>query len=560
MATYQISAPDGSKYEITAPDSASQSDVLAYAQAHHVASAAPASARPDSQFGDIWKSGLSGLTQGITGAAGLLNDAMPGNLAQNIVHYGSQALGGPSVPATLDVTKSLDDTIQKNIAPYHDPQTTAGKYARTLGQFAPGLIAGPEGILPRLASVAIPAVGSEALGQATEGTPYEGAARFAGGLAGAGVSSSLERLVNSAGASAASAAPSAAASARGLEPVGPLGRISSQLLAVPSGVGAKTLQTAYQAGRAGGAPAQAFIDNLTGNVAPETVLAKAKAALSGLKDAKNAAYRSGMADVAADQTVLSFKPIDTAMEDLGYVSTFKGVDIKPQVAGVRNDVQDLIDKWKALDPAEYHTPEGFDALKQQVGDLRDAQPYGSQGRLVVDRAYNAVKDAIVDQAPSYANTMRSYWDASNQINDIQRTLSLNPKATVDTALRKLQSTMRDGVNTNFGQRAQLVQAMDKDGTLMSSLAGQAAHQWAPQGLARAVASGDAFVGTAAALAHNPVLAAGTLASLPLMSPRLMGSAAYGLGSAARLGRQAAPSLLRHSNTLPLLMLRAAASQ
>lgn len=34
MAKYRISAPDGSTYEVTAPDEASQDDVLAYAQAH----------------------------------------------------------------------------------------------------------------------------------------------------------------------------------------------------------------------------------------------------------------------------------------------------------------------------------------------------------------------------------------------------------------------------------------------------------------------------------------------------------------------------------------------
>lgn len=32
MAKYRITAPDGGVYEITAPDNASQEDVLAYAQ------------------------------------------------------------------------------------------------------------------------------------------------------------------------------------------------------------------------------------------------------------------------------------------------------------------------------------------------------------------------------------------------------------------------------------------------------------------------------------------------------------------------------------------------
>lgn len=72
--------------------------------------------------------------------------------------------------------------------PLYQPQTKAGKYAKTIASFAPAAL-GPGGPVRKAAMVVVPAVASEAAGQATEGTPYEGAARVAAAiLAGGGVS------------------------------------------------------------------------------------------------------------------------------------------------------------------------------------------------------------------------------------------------------------------------------------------------------------------------------------------------------------------------------------
>lgn len=47
MARYQITAPDGNVYEITAPDDAPEAEVLAYAQRNYKMAGAPAAAKPD---------------------------------------------------------------------------------------------------------------------------------------------------------------------------------------------------------------------------------------------------------------------------------------------------------------------------------------------------------------------------------------------------------------------------------------------------------------------------------------------------------------------------------
>ena len=112
-----------------------------------------------------------------------------------------------------------------------------------------------------------------------------------------------------------------------------------------------------------------------------------------------------------------------------------------------------------------------------------------------------------------------------------------PKASVDTSLRKLQSVMRNNVNTNYGKRADLVEQLTQSGSpqLMESLAGQSMNAWTPRGLNKLLAGG---VG-AGALMSNPAM----MAALPAMSPRIVGEAAHLAGRATGAPERIARQLL-----------------
>jgi len=290
-----------------------------------------------------------------------------------------------------------------------------------------------------------------------------------------------------------------------------------------TGAGANSVSQAFRAGQTGGDASKAFTSSMRGETPWGAVVDQAKAALGNMRAERNAAYRAGMADISKDATVLSFQPVDEALAKAGSVKTFKGKDLSPKTADVRKEVQSAIDEWKKLDPAEYHTPEGFDALKQQLGDIRDALPFNTPQRVVADHAYNAVRNAIAEQAPAYNKVMGDYSKASDLVSEVQRELSLGPKGNPNTALRKLQSVMRDNVNTSWGNRAKLADTLESSGaeTLMPSLAGQALSSPLPRGLAKYGAGAD----IALALMHNPA----ALAALPLTSPRVVGEVAHGLG-------------------------------
>lgn len=314
-----------------------------------------------------------------------------------------------------------------------------------------------------------------------------------------------------------------------------------------SGVGGEAVGTAYNAGRTGGT---SFLDNMRGNVPLTDVLDEAKAALSQMRMDRAAQYRQGMAGVSADKTVMDFAPIDNAVSSLKSMGNFKGQVTNKNASGTVDELAELVGRWRGLDPAEFHTPEGLDALKQAIGDVRDAAEFGTPARKAADTVYNAVKAEITKQAPAYAKVMKDYSAASETLQEVERALSLGNKASADTSMRKLQSLMRNNVNTNYGNRLDLAKTLENNGAeILPAVAGQALSSWTPRGLAGTATTPLAGV----AAFTNPW----ALAALPVASPRLVGEVAYGLGAmnrgVASGGNALTNALLRGGSATPITM-------
>jgi len=161
---------------------------------------APQSEEPNAVV-DAVKSGAAGLAEG---AIGLASGGDIRNLASKATEFVGGKLGlspetvntvkdvgynlAKSNPITAPIalgptSAELQQKVEERTGKFHEPQTTAGKYARTVGQFAPGAIAGPGGFARRVVTQAIlPGIASEAAGQATEGSAAEPYARAGAAL------------------------------------------------------------------------------------------------------------------------------------------------------------------------------------------------------------------------------------------------------------------------------------------------------------------------------------------------------------------------------------------
>ena len=95
------------------------------------------------------------------------------------------------------------------------------------------------------------------------------------------------------------------------------------------------------------------------------------AAVAKMRQERGTAYRDNMQKLGADNTILSWNDVDTALNDMNKVATFKGQVLNPSTEATRNEINKVVGGWKNLKDSEFWTPEGFDALKQRIGDIRE---------------------------------------------------------------------------------------------------------------------------------------------------------------------------------------------
>lgn len=292
------------------------------------------------------------------------------------------------------------------------------------------------------------------------------------------------------------------------------------ILGAMTGTGAEAVKGAFQAGQTG---SREFLENMRGSVSFDDVVAKAKDGLRNMRAERASHYRSGMVDIKADKSVLDMAPITKAVDDLRSAGSFKGKVINEKSAGTVKEISKKVNEWAKSPAAEFHTPEGLDALKQAIGDIRDSTQFGTNARRAADGVYNTIKRQIETQAPAYSKVMKDYSEASQTISEIEKALSLGDKTSKDTAIRKLQSLTRNNAQTNYGNRLALANTLEEKGgvSLGPAVSGQAMNSWLPRGMIGAVEK--------AGLVGAPFLAPKALALAPLTSPRLMGEALYGAG-------------------------------
>jgi hypothetical protein len=309
-------------------------------------------------------------------------------------------------------------------------------------------------------------------------------------------------------------------------PAGIAASIGKKTIGTTTGAGSEAINQAVKAGETGN---QAFLGNLRKTSNMEDVVDIAKTGLDNMRKEKNAAYRSGMFDISQDKSTLSFDDIDNAISNAKAKNYDFGEYKDAGAQDALNKVEKLVKTWKKKSP-DAHTPEGLDFLKQKINNeilgKLDYQKDAFARNLVGD-VYSELKSTIGKQAPTYADVMKNYGEASDTINEIKRALSLNEKASADTSLKKLQSILRDDVSSSFGHRKDLANQLVEHGAedLMPALAGQSLSSWKPRGMLGNLET----AGGLGYLAFHPAALGSALMAAPFVVPRAAGEMAYAYG-------------------------------
>lgn len=308
-------------------------------------------------------------------------------------------------------------------------------------------------------------------------------------------------------------------------------RVPAESVALTTGAPPSAFRQAFEIGaerQRAGAPtprSEAFREGLAGRVDPADLVSDAKRAMQDVREAAGQQYRSGMADVSRDRSLLSFDDIDNALAQMRSDAMFNGQVVDRSALAAVERMQPLVEQWRQLDPATFHTPEGMDKLKQRIFDEVGTIPDDQRSvRRAAGTVYNAVKDTITQQAPAYAEVMAQYADASEVLGRMERELGLSRKGAIDTAAAKLteRPPSRKG-------RDDLVSLLaEYDPNLGAEVAGEQLSRYFPRGLRGA--------GTGLGVASGSIMGASTnpaaLLGAATISPHLMGELSYGLGRAS----------------------------
>lgn len=307
------------------------------------------------------------------------------------------------------------------------------------------------------------------------------------------------------------------------------GRLAGESAGITTGAGYGSLQRGFQAAKQGGDEAEAFRQALRGDVSPDQLVNEARDALGTITTRRSQEYQKMLEGLKGSKQQLDVSPIfnefKKQLDNFGVQLTRDGLDFSRSVFRFNTQAQTDISKI-AGEMADFglregdRTPVGVDRLKQSFsniyGDTRDA-------RALVEAMRKETRN-ILGKVDGYDEGMKLYSEMSDAIEDIQKGLSLSDRSSVDTAFKKITSSLRQ--NQDF--RKQLLMEIDKEtgGTLSAKIAGQQLSEIAPRGLMRTVLGSGSIVAMATGMYPALLLAIKT-------SPRLAGEIANVLGKTAR---------------------------
>jgi len=317
---------------------------------------------------------------------------------------------------------------------------------------------------------------------------------------------------------------------KGVAATGKAGRFGTKFYTgTASGAGVDAVEQAYKSGKEGKASAAAFTGAMRGNIDIQTILTQAKDALLNMKIAKNNQYKANQKSLSANKQIITFSGIDDAVTKALNMVVYKGEVINEAGFKAVKAAQKLVNNWKAKNPSDFHTPVDIDQLKQKIYSIVEKQEYGSQARLAVNQIRNGIDKEIKIQSPSYSTMMEDYSRQAGLVEQLEKAFKLGDKASQEAAIRALQQSVRNNLNTGFGMKKQLAENLDSAGgsNILPMAAGSSLNSPVPRGIQGATAVPAAFV--ANSVGGIPLMLANVAAS----SPRFVGEAAFKAGQLSR---------------------------
>ena len=294
----------------------------------------------------------------------------------------------------------------------------------------------------------------------------------------------------------------------------------------------------------------AFMDGLKKKSDPLDIVAAINGAIKTKKSLASAAFEKiknaiGLNGNGSGMPNLDWTGINNAMNDAEkeiYTTDSTGArfakdpqaakhfeEVKKRIWGDPEDLTNYPSLQGAAPDSVFQKLPGFDTLKQNIANMK----YGVDGSVknispktntLLSSVGSAVKKAITDQHPEYANLMDDWSEHKDELDNVVRAFGRGDKLSGMQQLNKLmiQSRKSDGQS--------MIQDLSQyDKRIPYMIAGHTMSDWLPNRLIRAIENPFMLI----AAMHNPA----ALSGLALTSPRIAGKANYLAGKASKIPNQ-----------------------
>lgn len=298
-------------------------------------------------------------------------------------------------------------------------------------------------------------------------------------------------------------------------------------LGVTTGAGGEALRTAYQGAKIGSGE---FKQALRGKISQQDVLTVAKEGLNMIKQQRTNTYIRQLQKIKDITKTINLEPIKAKIKasldnwnikigkegKLNFSkSTIADTAEQKRISSIVNETL----KWKDT------TPAGLDVLKRRLDDFFTTS---GQGRSLTNSIRSEVSNTLTKEVKGYSEMTKGYREASDLINEIERTLSLGKQKAVDSTLRKLTSSLKDNADFKRELLTKLDAATEAD--VAGQIAGAILNPVVPSGLiGRSIFAG----GPAAIFLGSGTISPLMLQPLLMSSPRVIGEFLLALGTSAK---------------------------
>lgn len=328
-----------------------------------------------------------------------------------------------------------------------------------------------------------------------------------------------------------------AATGKGVQKTGQLGtKVATEIEGALTGTSGETIEQAFQAARRGGPELEAYTNALRKQTTPEQLVESARTSIDVISSRKTTQFSEAIERLGKEKvdTRGVLPQVEATLNKLKIVPNDNGVlqfnaSRFRTVPEAQKKLQSMYDEVRKLGSSQ--TLDEVDTSRQALGNLLLAGDDASArtANLAITDAKNSVRKAG-SSVDGYEQALKNFADDAEFLNELNRSLATGDAKTIDTAYRRLATTLK----TNNEQRMKLLKELDAetDGLLLSTIAGQQLSEEFPRGIFRQIAAGIVaggvfFGGTASSI----------LPALVFASPRVVGEFVRALGLSAAKTRQ-----------------------